>query len=150
MGLCILASGSVVKVYAAVAAFSLVWTHSVEKIEWREDWRVDRDHLALVEAHVHGIGAGMEPPADARRDETGWTWTPHVEPLPSVTLRRSGVVADWRLCVDGGCAVLATMVPADADPVLLKACNAPDESLARAPVYDAAVHAGSEGGTRAR
>ncbi|MFX6230366.1 DUF1850 domain-containing protein, partial [Acinetobacter baumannii] len=24
----------------AVAAFTLSWTHSVEKVEWQEDWRV--------------------------------------------------------------------------------------------------------------
>ena len=35
-----LASAGVVKTLA-LAAFTLAWTHSIEKIEWQEDWRVD-------------------------------------------------------------------------------------------------------------
>jgi hypothetical protein len=38
MSLC-LASLGVVKTLSIVA-FTLVWTHSVEKVDWQEDWRV--------------------------------------------------------------------------------------------------------------
>jgi hypothetical protein len=37
VGVC-LASAGVVKVLQ-VTAFTLVWTHSVEKVDWQEDWR---------------------------------------------------------------------------------------------------------------
>jgi hypothetical protein len=38
LSLC-LASAGVVKTLSLVA-FTLVWTHSIEKTEWQEDWRV--------------------------------------------------------------------------------------------------------------
>ena len=41
--------------------FSLAWTHSVEKTEWREDWRVTDAGLVPIRAAVKGSGAGMEP-----------------------------------------------------------------------------------------
>ena len=126
MGLCILAGGSTIKAYAAITAFTLAWTHSVEKIEWQEDWRVTGDRLVLVSARVHGDGAGMEPPVGARFDGTGWSWQPNVEPLAKLTLRRSGATADWRLCVGGRCRDLAAVVAADADPVVLAPCESGD------------------------
>jgi hypothetical protein len=46
----------------ALAAFTLVWTHSIEKVDWQEDWHVTPDGLELVQARVKGSGAGMEPP----------------------------------------------------------------------------------------
>jgi len=121
MGLCIFAGGAS-KAFAAVAAFTLAWTHSVEKLEWQEDWRVTRDRLVLVEARVHGDGAGMEPPAGARLDRGGWSWRPDVRPLPELVLRRSGATADWRLCTGGECRDLGSIV-GDADPVRLAACD---------------------------
>jgi hypothetical protein len=139
MGLCILVGGSVAKTFAAVSAFTLAWTHSVEKLEWQEDWRVAGDRLVLVEARVHGHGAGMEPPDGARFDDSGWHWQPKVPPLKELTLRRSGATPDWRLCIDGTCRDLATVV-GDADPVRLVACDR--DSRARpngpgnGPVYD--------------
>ena len=50
LSLC-LASAGVVKTLS-VAAFTLAWTHSVEKIEWQEDWRVTPQGLRT------GAGAG--------------------------------------------------------------------------------------------
>ena len=38
MSLCILAAGKVTVL--AVSAFTLSWTHSVEKVRWEEDWLV--------------------------------------------------------------------------------------------------------------
>jgi hypothetical protein len=69
LSLC-LASAGVVKALA-LAAFTLVWTHSIEKVDWQEDWRITPDRLVLEQARVKGTGAGMEPPPDARRID-GW------------------------------------------------------------------------------
>ena len=45
MSLCILAAGKTVSL--AAAAFTLSWTHSVEKISWQEDWTVVAGGLEL-------------------------------------------------------------------------------------------------------
>jgi hypothetical protein len=150
MGLCILAGGSVAKAFAAVSAFTLAWTHSVEKIEWQEDWRIAGDRLVLVEAHVHGHGAGMEPPDGARFDGSGWSWQPNVGPLPELILRRSATTSDWRLCIDGDCRDLATVVGAEADPVRLVACPSAAPSAGPASVYNESGSSETEDKTRAR
>jgi hypothetical protein len=123
MGLCIAAGGTVLKAYAGIAAFTLAWTHSVQKTEWEEDWRIVDNRLAIVEARVQGTGAGMEPPPDSQFDGHFWRWAPRVAPLAQVVLRRSGATDDWRLCVDGTCGPLSAVLPADADPVVLSACD---------------------------
>ncbi len=55
----------------ALFAFTLVWTHSIEKVDWQEDSRVTPAGLELVQARVKGSGAGMEPPPEARLVD-GW------------------------------------------------------------------------------
>jgi hypothetical protein len=149
MGLCILAGGSVAKAYATVALFTLAWTHSVEKIEWQEDWRIAGDRLVLTEARVHGTGAGMEAPAGARLGRSGWSWQPNLAPLAVLTLRRSGATADWRLCIEGQCGDLGDIV-GDADPVELAACEAQVGRAAGRTVYDRPGSAAAEEQTRAR
>lgn len=125
-GLCIAAGGTVLKTYAGIAAFTLAWTHSVQMTEWEEDWRIVDNTLAIVEARVQGTGAGMEPPPDSRFDGRFWHWTPRIGPMPEVVLRRSGATEDWRLCIDGACRSLATILPPEADPVVLSACAIPE------------------------
>ena len=61
MSLCILAGGKVTVI--AATAFSLSWIHSVEKIEWQEDWAIVDAEFVLTEARVKGSGAGMDPGA---------------------------------------------------------------------------------------
>ena len=75
MSLC-LAFAGVVKALS-VAAFTLVWTHSIEKVEWQEDWRITARGLELVEARVKGSGAGMEPPPEARLMKGWFRWRPN-------------------------------------------------------------------------
>ena len=65
---------------------TIAWLHSVEKIRWVERYRVERDALRLVEAHIEGSGAGMDPPPDATFAGGGWTWHPAAGPLPQVRL----------------------------------------------------------------
>lgn len=74
LSLC-LASLGVVKTLS-VAAFTLVWTHSVEKVDWQEDWRVTSHGLQLVQARVKDSGAGMEPPPEARLVDGWFQWQP--------------------------------------------------------------------------
>ena len=48
MSLCVL-TGTKVTTFA-ISFFTLVWTHSVEKVEWQEDWRIINSKLKIVEA----------------------------------------------------------------------------------------------------
>lgn len=121
MSLCVLGGAGVLRL--AVAAFTLSWTHSIEKTRWEEDWQVGGDRLALVEARIEGFGAGMEPPPGARFDGRWWRWAPAVPPLPEVLLRRSDAVPQgWELCADGTCRSIATAGETD-DIVVLKSCE---------------------------
>lgn len=108
MSLC-LATAGVVK-SLAVASFMLTWTHSVEKIEWQEDWRVTPQGLEVVEARVKGSGAGMEPPPDALLKDGWFRWKPQLPSLPEVALGNSGVAGEWRLCTEGTCQELSAIL----------------------------------------
>ncbi|EGP09209.1 DUF1850 domain-containing protein [Bradyrhizobiaceae bacterium SG-6C] len=124
MGLC-LASAGVVK-SLAVASFMLSWTHSVEKIEWQEDWRVTPQGLEIVEARVKGSGAGMEPPPEARLANGWFHWTPKLPVLPEVALGNSGMAGEWRLCSGGVCQTLSGILGMPAGPVTtMRACDMP-------------------------
>src|SRR5258705_10739760 len=72
-GVCLLAAGMVVATIPA-DEFTLAWQHSVEKTRWEERYRVSGDRLALVEARVAGMGAGMEPPPGAHFANGHWSW----------------------------------------------------------------------------
>lgn len=123
MSLC-LASAGVVK-SLTIAAFTLSWTHSVEKTEWQEDWRVTPQGLEIVEARVKGSGAGMEPPPDARLIDGWFRWTPRLAKLPEVALGNSGVAGEWRLCTDGRCQDLSVILgrPVGTGVTTMSACK---------------------------
>lgn len=123
MGLCFAAAG-VVKVLS-VAAFTLAWTHSIEKIEWQEDWRVTPQGLQLVEARVKGSGAGMEPPPEARLVNGWFQWSPKMAPLPQVVLGNSGLAGEWRICTDGACRTLSDVLGRHlgSEPTTMKICD---------------------------
>ena len=74
LSLCLASAGAVKAL--ALAAFTLAWTHSIEKVEWQEDWRITPAGLELVEARVKGSGAGMEPPPEARLINGWFRWKP--------------------------------------------------------------------------
>jgi hypothetical protein len=118
-----LAAGAA-KARLVLTAFTLAWTHSVEKIPWQEAWRIENGKLVLVEAWVEGSGAGMEVPEGAIFENGAWHYHPHLPPLPSLTLARSGATADWRLCVSGSCRTLGQILhlPPTSQPVVARPC----------------------------
>ena len=101
-----LAAGALVTTLA-VDAFTLAWTHSIEKIRWEEDWRLAGGRLELVEARIRGSGAGMEPPAGAVLENGVWRYRPATAPLARLRLANSAFTADYELCFDGRCRPLA-------------------------------------------
>lgn len=117
--LCLAGGGEVIRV--ATLAFTLAWTHTIERTAWEEDWRVEPAALVLVEARVKGTGAGMEPPEGARFDGSWWRWMPGLS-VPSVTVRRAPEAGDWRLCVEAACRPVGEILPPAADPVTLSPC----------------------------
>src|SRR3954471_8596082 len=96
LSLC-LAPAGVLKTLS-IAAFTLAWTHSVEKIDWQEDWRVTASALELMRARVKGSGAGMEPPPEARLVDGWFQWQPNRPPMRELVLGNSGAAGDWRVC----------------------------------------------------
>ena len=125
MSLCLVSSG--VAKALQLAAFTLVWTHSIEKTEWQEDWRVTPGGLVLVEARVKGSGAGMEPPPEARLVNGWFQWQVKRPPQPELVLGNSGAAGEWRLCNGGQCRTLSDVFghPIGANVTTLSACDQP-------------------------
>ena len=123
MSLCLASAGAVKML--SVAAFTLAWTHSIEKVDWQEDWRVTPQGLELVQARVKGSGAGMEPPPEARLVDGWFQWRPERAPMPEVALAASGAAGEWRLCHDGHCQTLSEILghPVGVNVTTMKACN---------------------------
>jgi hypothetical protein len=123
LSLC-LASAGIVKTLA-LASFTLAWTHSIEKVEWQEDWRVTTAGLQLIQARVKGSGAGMEPPPEARLVEGWFQWQPQRAAMPEVALGNSGAAGEWRLCSDGACRTLSQIfgLPIGSNVTTMGACD---------------------------
>ena len=113
--------------------FTLAWTHSIEKLRWEEDYRIEGGAFRLVEARIRGSGAGMEPPEDARLERGVWHYTPALPRLPVLRLTQSHYAQGYELCLDGICAALAARLPKLPDGVVeLTACDRADASGAGA------------------
>lgn len=122
MSLCILAGGKVAML--AASTFTLAWTHSVEKIEWQEDWRVSPAGLEILEARIKGSGAGMEPLDGAILTDGWWVYAPRVKPVPKLVLASSGAtVSGWSICSGDECVNVGDTAGA---AVILEPC--PDEN----------------------
>ena len=117
-------SDGVVKTLS-LAAFTLVWTHSVEKVDWQEDWRITLGGLELVQARVKGSGAGMEPPPEARLVDGWFQWQPKRAPLPELALANSGAAGEWRLCQGGKCRALSDIFghPIGVNVTVMRGCE---------------------------
>ncbi len=94
----------------ATAGFTLAWMHSIEKVRWEEDWRLDGQALVLVEARIHGSGAGMEPPPEARLEDGVWRYPGRLR-TARLDLAHSPYTAGYELCVEGDCRPLAALLP---------------------------------------
>ena len=123
LSLC-LASAGIVKTLA-LASFTLAWTHSIEKIEWQETWRVTPHGLELVQARVKGSGAGMEPPPAARLVDGWFQWKPARPPMPEVVLGNSAAAGEWRLCHDGNCRTLSDIFGYPIGVTTMRVCKDP-------------------------
>jgi hypothetical protein len=123
MSLLCLAAAAVLTTLPA-PAFTLSWTHSIEKIRWEEDYRIDGGRLQMVEARIRGSGAGMEPPEGAVLRNGVWHYRPALGTVAQLDLARSGFVDDYALCWDGRCHPMATLAgsPADSPRVVLAPC----------------------------
>jgi hypothetical protein len=122
MPLC-LAAGTVTAVVAA-NSFTLAWTHSIEKIRWEEDWRIEGKTLVIDEARIRGTGAGMEPPPDAVLKDGAWHYRPKIKPLTAVRLARSPYTSGYELCVADDCRPLADHLPGAENPttIVMEVC----------------------------
>jgi hypothetical protein len=123
LSLCLISAG-ITKVLA-VTAFTLVWTHSIEKIDWQEDWRVTPAGIELVQARVRGSGAGMEPPPEARLVDGWFQWAPKRAPMPEVVLGNSGAAGEWRFCEGVRCQTLSALLghPVGVNSTVMRACD---------------------------
>lgn len=122
--LCLVVGGAVAAALALPdGAFELRWTHSIEKVEWRESWLVRDGRLRPVEARIRGSGPGMEPPEGGRWQDGWWVYSPEVPPLASASLANSSHAADYALCVAGACRPLAPLAGGFDRPVTLRACG---------------------------
>ena len=84
--------------------FTLEWTHSVEKTQWREEWRIEDGTLHLTRAMVQGSGAGMDPGEGAVLRNGWWVWVPDLSPQAELHLAASGATPSaWRLCSGDDC-----------------------------------------------
>lgn len=112
-------------------AFVLSWTHSVEQVVWRENWRVADDTLVLEQAEVEGSGAGMEPGPSARLVDGAWRWRPALPPQRQLRLAHSEFAGDYRLCWRDKCEHLATLITRSGGAAVeIRPC-APRERLLR-------------------
>ena len=126
IAVCLAAAGLAISL--PLQAFTLNWTHSIEKILWEEDYKVVQTaagaRLQLTEARIRGSGAGMEPPPDAVLENGVWHYRPALAPLERLHLTRSDYVADYKLCWNGQCHPLAELAgaPSKAPLVDVFAC----------------------------
>lgn len=106
--------------------FTLRWQHSIEKVEWDEDYVVAGPWLMLSGARIRGSGAGMDPPPDAQLEHGVWHYTLQDPWRRQLVLARSEFVRDYDLCVDGQCRPMGHWIPTSAGTTVATACTAPD------------------------
>ncbi len=104
--------------------FTLRWQHSIEKIEWDEDYEVVGDWLLLSQARIRGSGAGMDPPDGARLVNGVWRYRLADPWRREIVLARSEFVKDYELCVTGRCRPLWHWVPVEAGVTTMAPCAA--------------------------
>ncbi|MCW5729198.1 MAG: DUF1850 domain-containing protein [Alphaproteobacteria bacterium] len=107
--LCLSAGAMVVSL--SWQAFTISWTHSVEQVEWQEDYRVAGRHLELSAARIKGSGAGMDVPPGAVHAAGMYHYWPKRPPIESLNLARSEGRKDYGICWELGCMTLSSLLP---------------------------------------
>ncbi len=102
--------------------FTLVWTHSIEKIDWEEDYVVAGRWLYLSGARIRGTGAGMEPPDDAPLVDGVYVYRPAQRWFRTLDLARSAFVRDYRVCIAGRCEPMSKWIPVAAGTTRVTSC----------------------------
>jgi hypothetical protein len=121
IGICLgPAAAGLATVFLSATSFTLSWEHSVERIPWEEDYRIEGTRLVLGEARVKGSGAGMEPPPESVLRDGWWRFHPDLPPLPELRLGNSAV-GEYTLCWAGGCSALSQLV--QGDTIVLWVCG---------------------------
>lgn len=128
-GLC-LGLATLIQLSLPTTELTLAWNHSVEKIRWEEDYRLDGNRIQAVAARVRGFGAGMEILEGARWQNGAWEYRPRITTLEKLRLTRSTFTADYQLCWAGECHTLTGLLgPAeDGSVVELFACPPPPQA----------------------
>jgi hypothetical protein len=117
MSICLMVGAALLAL--PIPDFTLRWTHSVEKIDWVEHWRITDQTLTLTLVKIKGSGAGMEPADDAKLENGWWVWSPNTT-APKLTLAASGATgAGWHFCTDTACQDLGTEA---GSPITIKPC----------------------------
>jgi hypothetical protein len=118
IGVCLGLAG-VIWAQLPASDFSLAWQHSVEKIHWEEDYRVQHRQLYLERARLQGSGAGMEIPAHAQFENGRWHYRPGIT-LNILRLGRTPEAGDYQLCLADGCSPMAHWLgpPSAAQPAV--------------------------------
>ena len=106
-----------------VTTFTLRWQHSIEKVEWAEDYELVGPWLHLSQARIRGSGAGMEPPPDAVLSHGFWRYRLADPWRREVVLARSEFVDDYELCIRGVCRRLSHWVPIRAGATTVTVCG---------------------------
>ncbi len=105
--------------------FTLRWQHSIEKIEWDEDYVVAGHWLMLSGARIRGSGAGMDPPARAWLEHGVWHYRVSDPWRRQLVLARSDFVRDYDLCIERRCRSMGHWIPTSAGTTTLTACELP-------------------------
>lgn len=126
MGLCLGVVAGAATAFVALpdAGFELRWSRPADKVEWREEWRVQGAALMGVEARIRGPGARRAAPDFARPAKEWLVWPLPPVAYPRLTLARSEAMTDHRLCVKGECRGLAHYI-GGTGPVIVEVCHAP-------------------------
>ena len=105
--------------------FTLAWQHTVQKVRWEEDYRIQGRRLLLETARVQGTGAGMEIPDGAYFARGHWQYHPRLS-LGVLRLARTPEAGDYQLCLASVCTSMTDWVgpPSQEAPAIeLWVCN---------------------------
>ena len=110
-GACIALATGASLVVLPTRTITLGWTHTVEKTRWEEDYAASASGVAITEARIEAVGAGMEPPSSAIREGRWWRYRPSLPRLPSVDLANSTFAGGYSHCWNSECRPLAAILP---------------------------------------